>query len=101
MFDIITLGLLWLMTAGVSGLTYWTGAWPGGVYWFWLWNTVTLAVGAYEAYLYFKFGMTLTRLIKQAGKDKPLVMRHVWMARLIVVGYGVGALSLCVHLWPK
>lgn len=100
-FDVITLGGLYLCTAGISLLLFLLGLWPGGIYHFWFWNTVTLAVVVYEIYLYVRFGMTLTRLIKQAGTDKPLVAKHKWIARGICLSYALGSLFLVVHFWPR
>lgn len=99
MFDLITLSVLWLCTAGVSLLVFLLGHWPGGIFWFWLWNTVTLAVGLWELIIYLNYKMTLTRLLTKSGTTKPKVVKHKWLARLIVISYMVGALSLGVHLW--
>ena len=100
MFDFITLTLLWIFTAGTSIGTYLLGVWPGGIWWFWFWNTVTGAVLIYELIIYLKYKMTLTRLLTKSGTDKPNVVKHKWAARLIVLSYLLGAVSLCVHLWP-
>ena len=99
-FDIVTLSLLWFFTAGVSLIAYLLKFWPGGVIWFWVWNAVTLVIAIWELYIYIKYKMTLTRLVTKAGTDKPKVIKHKWMARLIVICYMLGALSLGVHLWP-
>lgn len=100
-FDVITLGGLWLCTAGISLILFLLGQWPGGIYHFWFWSTVTLAVVCYEIYLYVRFKMTLTRLIKQSGTDKPLVAKHKWIGRGICLSYLLGSIFLIVHFWPR
>lgn len=100
MFDVITLGLLYFFTAGISLIFHLVGQWPGGIFWFWMWTGVVVIVGAWELYLYMKYRMTLTRLLTRAETDWPKVAKHKWIARAVVICYLLGAVSLCVHLWP-
>lgn len=100
MFDLITLSLLWLFTAGVSGLFWLLKLWPGGIYWFWAWNTVSLSIALWELFIYLKYKMTLTRLLTKSGTDKPMVAKHKTIAKVVIFSYFLGIVSLCVHLWP-
>lgn len=96
MIDAFLLGGLCLFTCGMSFILYFLKIWEGGVWWGFFWAMVTFSVMVFEGLSVMVTGRTLTRHIKQWGKESE---RNKWIARGIVVSFAIGASLLMIHLW--